>query len=191
MLSSLDSLRKADPNYKTAEVDGMYYTALRNRGMDEIMGNRAYAQTTNLEGGIYDLTLAERFGPLDGLSDGMRTWARYYMVGASFWQLDWSQAVNYFGQVYQYAPNLRDSSNYTAGQRYHDALLQYGDQQAAASRLKDRCLALNSWATAAKISPLDDVYASKFYQLNLLCNPPTSTPTTAPVGPTVTPTPGK
>jgi len=183
VLSSLDSLRKTDPTYKTAEVDDMYYSALLNRGMDQILGRGAYAKTTNLEGGIYDLTLAERFGPLDGVSAGMRTWARTYIVAASFWQLDWAQAVNYFGQVYEYAPNLRDASNYTAAQRYHDALLQYGDQQAAASRLKDRCLALNSWKTAAQISPLDNTYAYKFAQLDLLCNPPT--PTSEP--PTATP----
>ncbi len=189
VLGLLDSLRKADPTYKTAQVDGLYYTALRNRGMDQIMGNRAYAQTTNLEGGIYDLTLAERFGPLDGVSDGMRTWARLYIIGASFWELDWGKAVEYFAQVYQYAPNLRDASNFTAGQRYHDALLKYGDQQALASRLKDRCLALNSWHTAANISPLDNDYAYKYQQLDLLCNPPT--PTSLPVveTPTVTPTP--
>ncbi len=175
VLTLLDSLRKADPNYKTAQVDGMYYTALRNRGMDEIMGNRAYAQTTNLEGGIYDLTLAERFGPLDGVSDGMRTWARLYIIGASFWELDWAKAVEYFSQVYQYAPNLRDSSNFTAAQRYRDALLKYGDQQASASRLKDRCLALNSWSAANNIGQLDNEYANKYNQLNLECNPPTAT----------------
>ncbi|MGC1376935.1 MAG: tetratricopeptide repeat protein [Anaerolineales bacterium] len=175
-MASLDALRKADPTYKTVQVDGMYYSALRNRGMDQIMGNRAYAQTTNLEGGIYDLTLAERFGPLDGLADGMRTWARYYIIGASFWELDWAQAVNYFGQVADQAPNLRDASNFTALQRYHDALLKYGDLQASASRLKDRCLALVSWGKARDIGGLDNEYTQKFFDLNLQCNPPTATP---------------
>jgi len=179
-LAELDALRKTDPNYKTAQVDGMYYMALRNRGMDEIIGNREFAQTTNLEGGIYDLTLAERFGPLDGFSNGTRTWARYYIIGASFWQLDWPQAVNYFGQVYENAPNLRDASNFTAAMRYHDALLNYGDEQADASRLKDRCLALDSWSKAASISPLNNDYAYKFNQLDLECHPPTATPTVAP-----------
>ena len=180
LLDSLDSLRKADPNYKTAQVDDMYYSALRNRGVDEILGNRAYSQTTNLEGGIYDLTLAERFGPLDGLSDGMRTWARLYILGASFWELDWEQAVFYFEQVAQYAPNLRDSSNFTASQRYYQALLKYGDVQALAQRLKDRCLALNTWSKAQQISPLNEEYAFKFAKLNLECNPPTSTPESEP-----------
>ena len=41
----------------------------------------------------------------------------------------------------------------------------------------------NSWAIAQKISGLDNDYAYKFAQLNLLCNPPT--PTSEP--PTATP----
>lgn len=190
-MASLDALRKADPAYKAVQVDGMYYMALRNRGMDQIMGNRAYAETTNLEGGIYDLTLAERFGPLDGLSDGMRTWARYYIIGASFWELDWAQAVNYFGQVAAQAPNLRDASNVTATQRYYQALLKYGDFQNSAKRLKDRCLALESWNSAKNISGLNNEYTQKFNDLNLLCNPPTETPepTSVPEGPTATPGP--
>jgi hypothetical protein len=170
LLASLDSLRKSDPTYKTAQVDSMYYTALRNRGVSQINGN-----TTNLEGGIYDLTLAERFGPLDGTADGLRTGARLYIIGASFWELDWAQASSYFAQVYQFYPNLRDSSNVTAGQRYHDALLKYGDQQASAAKLKDRCAALNSWDTASNISPLDNEYSNKYFSLNLECNPPTAT----------------
>ena len=189
LLASLDSLRKADPTYKAALVDAMYYTSLRNRGMDQIMGNRAYADTTNLEGGIYDLTLAERFGPLDGLADGMRTWARYYIIGASFWELDWAQAIDYFAQVSQYAPNLRDASNVTATQRYRTALLKYGDQQASAGKLKDRCAAINSWNAAANISPLDEEYAIKYNQLYLECFPPTPTPEPVVETPTPTPTP--
>jgi len=169
-------LRKADPSYKAVQVDGMYYIALRSRGMDQIIGNRAYAETTNLEGGIYDLTLAERFGPLDGFADGMRTWAREYMLGASFWELNWSEAVRYFAEVYEQAPNLRDASNFTATQRYATALLRYGDLQATAKSLHDRCQALDSWGASQAITPLPKEYADKFYKLTIACTPPTSTP---------------
>lgn len=175
-LASLDSLRKADPTYKSAQVDGMYYTGLRNRGIDEILGQRAYAQTTNLEGGIYDLTLAERFGPLDGLADGMRNWARLYILGASFWELDWGQAMNYFEQVAAYAPNLRDASNMTASQRYYQSLLKYGDTQAGLPKLHDRCQALDYWGKANAMTPLNDEYAYKFAKLTQECTPPTNTP---------------
>ena len=98
-LASLDSLRKADPTYKAALVDAMYYTGLRNRGIDQILGQHAYAQTTNLEGGIYDLTLAERFGPLDGLAA---------MVGA--WRADCNAKET--GKTLRDAPFMADIEHY-------------------------------------------------------------------------------
>jgi outer membrane protein assembly factor BamD (BamD/ComL family) len=58
-IDTLLSLRQADANYETARVDGMLYLSLRQRGVDKIW------RQGNLEGGIYDLTLAARFGPLD------------------------------------------------------------------------------------------------------------------------------
>jgi tetratricopeptide (TPR) repeat protein len=194
LLGSLDSLRKADPAYKVVMVDGMYYTALRNRGVDQIMGQGAYAQTTNLEGGIYDLTLAERFGPLDGLADGLRTGARMFILASSFWDANWAEAVNYFRQVAQLYPNLRDASNITATQRLHDALLKYGDQVASGSgKQKDRCVALDLWSEANNLTPLNGEYQTKWNQLNEECNPPTEVPTVAPTAeataePTVEPT---
>jgi hypothetical protein len=182
-LAVLDALRKTDVTYKTAVVDSMYYAALRNRGVDQIMGSGAY-QNTNLEGGIYDLTLAERFGPLDGMADGLRSFSRLYITGASFWDLDWVQAKEYFAQVYQFTPNLRDASGVTAAERYRYSLLRYGDWLTTAKKLNDRCAALNSWQQAGNFSPLDGEYVKKFNELNLECNPPTEVPT-----PEITPTP--
>jgi hypothetical protein len=165
----------------------MYYTALRNRGVDQIMGQGAYAKTTNMEGGIYDLTLAERFGPLDGYADGLRNFARMYITGSSFWDVNWPEAVNYFRQVAQFAPNLRDASNVTATMRLHEALLMYGDQMNANGKLNDRCQALDLWREANDISPLNTEYSSKRYQLDLECNPPTEVPTAVVVQPTTDP----
>ena len=187
LMGSLDSMRKIDPTYKTAIIDSMYYTALRNRGMDQILGTGAY-KTTNLEGGIYDLTLAERFGPLDGQSDGLRNFARMYITAASFWSVDWPRAVDNFRQVVQFAPNLRDSSNVTASQRLYRALLQYGDQVAGAGgKSRDQCKALDLWNEARGIAALSNDYEYKFNQLNNTCNPPTETP--SPAQPAVTATP--
>jgi hypothetical protein len=179
LMGSLDSLRKADPTYKAANIDSMYYTALRNRGMDQILGSSVY-KTTNLEGGIYDLTLAERFGPLDGYADGLRSFSRLYIRGASFWDVDWKQASDIFRQVKDFAPNLRDSSNVTASQRLFRADLKYGDQLAALQRSKDYCTALDIWNEAASIAPLGDEYTYKFNQLNERCNPPTEVPSETP-----------
>jgi hypothetical protein len=134
IISTLDSLRKADPNYHTAEVDGMYYIALRSRGVCKI-SPQAYQPNArcadlniNLEGGIYDLTLAERFGPLDGQADSLRTYARLYITGASFWDQDWVQAQSYFAQVMAGYPGLMDSSCATAAERWRQASIKYAEQ---------------------------------------------------------------
>ena len=124
-ISNLDSLRKSDATYRAAEVDGMYYIALRNRGIGKIIPPSQLCSDINLEGGIYDLTLAERFGPLDSYAESLRTWSRYYITGASFWELDWFQAMNYFVQIYPNLPNLMDSSCMTATERYRYATLKY------------------------------------------------------------------
>lgn len=124
-LETLDSLRKKQPDYRAVEVDGMYYLALRHRGIEKI-------QAGALEGGTYDLARAERFGPLDAEAEGWRTWASLYVTGASFWEINWPQAINYFAQVAQVAPNLHDLSGWSSLERLRDALLAYGDQLAAA-----------------------------------------------------------
>jgi len=117
-IETLETLRKANPAYKAIEVDGMFFVAYRNRGANNIGAG-------NLEQGIYDLTLAERFGVLDTEANGYRTWARYYITGASFWAVDWSQAIYYFGQVAPQYPNMHDGTGWTASQRYVEAIIGY------------------------------------------------------------------
>ncbi len=177
-LGSLDSLRKADPAYKVVQVDGMYYTALRNRGIDQIMGIGAYT-STNLEGGIYDLTVAERFAPLDGYAAGVREGASQFLTAASFFGIDWVQSLQYFGEVNRLYPNLRDASGMTASQYYYQSLLNYGDILAAEGQgksLSDRCQALDYWGSAQSIAGLDETYGAKFNRLYNQCYPPTATP---------------
>ena len=134
IITKLDTLRKDDITYHAAEVDGMYYIALRNRGVCKIYPQTYEPNTScaslniNLEGGIYDLTQAERFGPLDSNASALRTWARLYITGASFWDQDWVQAQNYFSQVMLNYPNLSDSSCTTASERFRQASLGYAQQ---------------------------------------------------------------
>lgn len=120
-IDALLALRKADPTYNAVQADGMFYIALRNRGVQKIL------RDADLEGGTFDLALAEKFGPLDAEAKNLRSWVDLYVIGASFWEIDWSNAVFYFGQVAPMAPNLRDASGWTATQRYLIALLRYGD----------------------------------------------------------------
>jgi tetratricopeptide (TPR) repeat protein len=120
-IDTLLILRKRDATYLAVKVDGMLFVALRNRGIDKI------ARQADLEGGTYDLALAERFGPLDVEARNWRDWAILYVRGASFWDVDWEQAAYYFSQLAQIAPNLVDGSGYTSWERYVRALLGYGD----------------------------------------------------------------
>ena len=93
----MDSLRKKDPAYKAIALDGMYYVSLRNRGILKIGGDG------NLEGGMYDLARAEVFGPLDREADAWRSWARLYVSGARFWDINWPQVI--FWRANTKAPN--------------------------------------------------------------------------------------
>ncbi|HZM21066.1 MAG TPA: hypothetical protein VFC02_04930 [Anaerolineales bacterium] len=183
-ISALDEMRKLDPSYQTSLVDGMYYFALRNYGYNLITSQG------NLEGGIYQLTLAERFGPLDRDSNGLREGARYYLIGASFWELDWEQALFYFDQVYRGWSGLWDGTM-TATERYHFAAMRYADQLLANEQF---CDAVSYYEAAQLIAPLDKVASDGYAQAYSTCFPPTeavtatlSTPPTV-GGPTVTPT---
>ena len=119
-IETLLSLRKKDPTYLAVDIDGMLFVALRNRGVQKI-------STGDLEGGTYDLSLAQGFGPLDTEARAWREWATLYIRGASFWDVDWAQAVSYFSQLAPLAPNLMDGSFVTASQRYFESMIKYGD----------------------------------------------------------------
>jgi tetratricopeptide (TPR) repeat protein len=146
-LDTLDALRKKQPDYNPIEVDGMYYVALRNRGVEKIRDG-------NLEGGTYDLAQAERFGPLDTEADAWRTWANLYVTGASFWEINWPQAINYFSELSVVAPNLRDLSGWTATERLRQAHIGYGDQLARAG---DFCNAQAQYEQALALAENPDL----------------------------------
>jgi len=171
-LTALDTIRKLDPGFKTAQVDGMYYFALRNRGYQLIVNEG------NLEGGIYYLTLAERFGPLDNNARGVRDGARAYMTGASFWELDWRQAATYFEQVAVGWPSMWDGTM-TAGQRYYTASLRYADELFFQ---KDYCEAYDQYSKAATLGGLDGQSTSNQQEAYNICYPaaPVEAPTDAP-----------
>ena len=173
LMVAIDSLRTVDPGYRSIEVDGMLYVAFRFRGIRKIY------QEANLEGGIYDLALSERFAPLDSDADGARTWARHYLNGVSFWGADWARVVNSFEQIYPYFPNLRDSTGMTATERYRYASIE---QAKVLEGRGDGCGALEYYNKALAVAP-DAGIEQKATEVYLVCYPPTATP-----APTETPT---
>jgi tetratricopeptide (TPR) repeat protein len=178
-LATLDNLRKADPTYHTAEVDGMYYISLRSRGYAKIAAGNC--RDINLEGGIYDLTLAERFGPLDSDAASMRTFARYYNAGAAFWEVDWLQSQYYFGQTMLGYPDMMDSSCKTAQDRWREATIEYAKQLLLK---EDYCGAQTQFEAAFTIYSDQNVpYYPTATDVYFKCNPvtPTLTPTLTPL----------
>jgi len=175
-LSALDIIRKLDPNYKTAQVDGMYYFSLRN------YGHVLITQQGNLEGGIYELTLAERFGPLDNTSVQLREGARLYITGASFWELDWKQAYSYFSQV---DSGMWDGTM-TGAQRLQYSAMRYGDEL---FEQQDYCAAYDQYQAAAALGNLDDQAIKNSNQAFQQCYPPTEIPPTLEIAPTLEITP--
>lgn len=170
-LTALDTIRKLDPTYKTAQVDGMYYFAFRNRGYDLI------AKEGNLEGGIYFITLAERFGPLDNAARGVRDGARAYMTGASFWELDWEQAAKYFETVAAGWPSMWDGTM-TAGQRYFIAQVRVADEWFTSGEF---CGAYDLYQKAAAYGVLDGEASANSAQAYATCYPAEPAATEAPV----------
>jgi len=178
-LGTLDQIRKLDATYKTGQVDGMYYFALRNYGYDQI------TKQGDLEGGIYHFTLAERFGPLDRDANGLREGARFYLIGASFWELDWEQVLLYFNQIAGYG--LWDGT-FTVSERIHFASMRYGDQLLEQGQF---CDAVGQYENAQLIAALDQKAAEGYDDALGGCYPPTPaiTPTllVTPSTPGVTP----
>lgn len=77
VIHKLLSLRAKDPTYQPVKVDGLMYIALRNKGM-ELIGQGL------MEEGLYNLSLANRFGPLDRDAMFRMTLAQQYLLANSY-----------------------------------------------------------------------------------------------------------
>ncbi len=170
---TIDSLRTIDPNYHSVEVDGMLFMALRFRGISKIY------QSANLEGGLYDLALAERISPLDREALGARNAARMYLNAIAFWGVDWPKVIDLLEQAAAAMPNMRDASGQTASQRYQGAL---STQASVLMGSEKYCDAEKAYGKAlnAGINAL----APKATEAYEKCHPATQTPL-----PTGSPTP--
>ncbi len=112
------ALRHKDPGYQLDQVNQMFFGALRNRGVGEILNGEQ-------EQGIYDLTLASRFGALDSQAASWQTHSRVLPVrqqllwaglAASCRQLQQSlcgRSVGFLLQVCRVGSQLRRSVGLT------------------------------------------------------------------------------
>lgn len=128
VIAQLLALRAKDPEFRAVEVDGLMYAALRNRGLRRISVDK------ELEEGIYDLSLAASFAPLDEEALNWRSWAQLYLTANSYFGLNWEQAAFYFDVVYRVAPGIRNDVSW----KYAFSIQMYALQLAAAG---DPCTA--------------------------------------------------
>lgn len=153
-IDTLLSLRQADPAFHTVEVDGLLYLALRNRGAANIVQNGLF------EPGLYDFSLAVKFGPLDGQAVNYREWARLYLYGNAFWYAYPEEAAYYYGQLVNMVPDLRDSSGLSAFYRYWQSLVHIADRLAAD---EEWCDAMDAYQQALNARPDNGVQPTASY----------------------------
>lgn len=168
-LDTLSNLRKTNPSYRIVDVDGLMFLSLRNRGVDKILNHG------ELEGGIYDFSLAENFGPLDGEAENYRSWARMYLLGNAFWGAYPEQAAYYYGQVVGAGVSITDASGVSAFYRYWASLAQMGDFSATEG---DWCLASEQYQVALNAWTRDELVptATHAYE-QCVALTPSATPT--------------
>jgi hypothetical protein len=167
LLPTLIALRDIDPYYQAAQVDRMLFLALRYLGEVKIL------EDGDLESGLYDLALLEKFVILDSQARSYRDWVYLYQLGLNFWGIFPEKAVEYFSQLATVAPYLRDLSGIFAKDRFTQALILYGDYLA---ELGDWCGATAQYVQAQAFSDDPNLQLTAAFAESE-CNPPVDTPT--------------
>jgi len=182
-ITTIEKLRDKNLQFRPIDVDGMYYIALRFVGVENILN------LGQLEVGIYNLTLAERFAPLDIEAVNFRNWARMYLSAASYWAVDWAEVVRRFADIYPALPNLRDASGMTATERFRIGSIRFGDQLMTQEKY---CDAQIHYQNALALANDETASAALIQAIEYCQNPPNQEPVEEPIPPTETPalTPG-
>jgi tetratricopeptide (TPR) repeat protein len=171
VISKLLVLRSKDPTYRSVEADGMMYIALRSRGMDSI------AQGL-MEEGLYDLSLAERFGPLDRDASFRRTLAQQYLLANSYIGLNWAKVAELFASLCQQGATIDSCFKYAeAAWKYGDQLWDAEDPCGAREQYEGSLLAWENGTLVPTATYVADVCATA------------TAPPPVPPTPTATPTP--
>lgn len=161
----LETLRNADKNYRALEVDGLYYLTLRFGAIEKIK------TLGDPEGGLYDLTLASRFAPLDHDALNYAAWARNFVNALAYWGVDWMTTVRLMSQVYLTTPGLMDSSGWTVAERHRVALYELGNYLVSNG---EHCEAVQYYQSSLGIR--EDASVQQWMaQANLVCQGPALT----------------
>lgn len=178
-IDKLLALRAKDPTYRPVDADGLMYIALRNRGMQLISNGE-------MEEGLYNMSLAERFGPLDRDAMFRQSLAKQYLLANSYIGLNWGRAAELFG------PLCDQGATVDSCPKFADAAREYGDQLWNAD---DPCGADEQYAASLNayrypdLEPTAEHAAEACARASQPPPPPAATETPTPT-PTGTPDPG-
>jgi hypothetical protein len=173
LLTTVNSIRNADPTYKSIKVDGLYYLALRNMAIAKI-------NSGHLETGIYYLTLAGQIGPIDSEALGYESRAMIFLNAGAGFGVTWQRAVTGFETLYAMVPFMIDVNGVTVTQRYAQSLAGYGD---SLQSTYEWCGAVEQYEKSLSIMNSDAV-GGIIDDARAKCENPPATPT-----PSGTPTP--
>ena len=176
-IENISSLKETNYDFKSIEVDGYYFIALRNRGIQRIWAGE-------IEQGMYDLSVAEQLGAIDNVAAGAKSWGSLYMTGASYWDVNWAGAVDIFSQLYAQMPYFSDSTGMTSAERYRIALYRLGDQFAANG---DYCTASSYYNQSLAVGVNLDIQVTATWLAETCANPPSEETPEPPIDPNVTP----
>ncbi len=172
VIELLLAVRGKDPTYRPVDVDGLMYLALRNRGMILITQGL-------MEEGLYNLSLAERFGPLDRDAMFRKTLAQQYLLANSYFGLNWLKAANLFRTLCESGATL-DSCP-----KYAEAAWKYGDLEWDAG---NSCTAADFYISAYQANPNATLEPTAEHA-EKVCATVTAPPPPPPATETPTPTP--
>ncbi|MBN1311916.1 MAG: hypothetical protein JXB30_10895 [Anaerolineae bacterium] len=162
------------PTYREDEVKEMLYRALVTLGLQYVRGER-------LQEGLAYLDQASEIRPLDDQAEGERHWAKLYLTGRTYSDLNWAIAIENFRAIYDVVPSYRDVKD-----QLWKAYVSYGDFLAA---LGGHCDAADQYDEALAIRGSDEVRA-KYDMAAEECANPTATPSPTPMDGVTSGTPG-
>ena len=171
-ITRLYELQALDPTYEAITATEMLHTALVTLGLQYIRGDR-------IEEGMLLLDQAAEIRPLDDITEGERRLANLYVIGRTYWNIDWKITIVNFEAIYELAPNYRD-----VAERLWEAYVRYAEQL---TRAGDPCGAAEGY-TAALALRADSVIREKRDAAALLCETGAPTPSADPLE-TLTPEP--
>ncbi|MBN1429276.1 MAG: hypothetical protein JXB07_12955 [Anaerolineae bacterium] len=164
-ISRFQNLQAIAPTYREDEVKEMLYRALVTLGLQYVRGDR-------LQEGLSYLDQASTIRPLDDQAEGERHWAKLYITGRTYCDLNWSIAIDNFRAIYDVLPSYRDVKD-----QLWDAYVKYGDQLVA---IGAHCDAADIYEEALAIRGKAEV-REKYDAAAEACANPTPTPSPTPI----------